>query len=101
MTYKCEISNEAKLDYRGIVNYLVSVLGNKQAARDFADEFNSKIALISKNPQLYSLSCLPELKTREYRAVLVRNYVMLYKIDGDKVIIAHIFHQTQNYAYLV
>lgn len=31
----------------------------------------------------------------------VKNYVVLYKADGDEVVVAHIFHQSQDYARLV
>ena len=31
----------------------------------------------------------------------VKNYVVLYKADGDEVVVAHIFHQSQDYAKLV
>ena len=31
----------------------------------------------------------------------VKNYVVLYKAEGDEVVVAHIFHQSQDYARLV
>ena len=36
-----------------------------------------------------------------YRAMLVNTYVTLYRFDGEKVVVAHIFHQTQDYAHLI
>lgn len=31
----------------------------------------------------------------------VKNYVVFYKAEGDEVVVAHIFHQSQDYAKLV
>lgn len=31
----------------------------------------------------------------------VKNYVVLYEAEGDEVVVAHIFHQSQDYARLV
>lgn len=28
----------------------------------------------------------------------VKNYVALYEAEGDEVVVAHIFHQSQDYA---
>lgn len=44
---------------------------------------------------------MPELAAREYRVFYVKKYIALYKFDSMRVVIAHIFHQTQNYASLV
>ena len=52
-------------------------------------------------PQLYGLSRVKELAVLGYRPMLVKNYVALYKVEGDVVIVAHIFHQSQDYAKLV
>ena len=44
---------------------------------------------------------MPELAARGYRTMHVNNYVALYRVKDDMVVVAHIFHQTQNYASLV
>lgn len=31
----------------------------------------------------------------------VKSYVVLYEAEGDEVVVAHIFHQSQDYARLV
>lgn len=101
MTYNKVILTEAQQEYRDIVGYMVGVLKSPQAAKGFMDEFDRQIDLIAENPELFSLSRLPELAARGYRAAPVKNYLVLYKMHDDNVVIAHIVHQLQDYARLV
>ena len=101
MAYRVVILKGALAEYVQILRYLDENLGNKQAARDFAEEFERQTALVAENPHLHALSRLPELAAKGYRSYFVKRYVVLYKIKDDLVVVAHIFHQTQNYARLV
>ena len=101
MAYKRKILKEAAREYRDIVRYLAAVLGSPDAARGFMDEFDYQLRLVCDMPELYGLSRMRELAVLGYRSMLVKNYVALYKIEGDAVVVAHIFHQSQDYAKLV
>lgn len=101
MGFRRVILREAQKEYRNIIEYLVDVLKSPQAAMDFMDEFEYQLGLVADNPQLHALSRMPELAARGYRPMLVKNYVALYKVDGDLVVVAHVFHQSQDYARLV
>ena len=101
MTFKRKILKQAALEYRGIVDYLVRGLHSPQAARDFIEEFTNKLDLVCEMPESHALSRMEELAVLGYRPMLVKNYVALYKIEDDCVVIAHIFHQSQDYARFV
>ena len=101
MAYRVVISTEAKREYDEIVHYLVDILKNPRAAQAFLDEFDFQIDLLQEQPLIRSLSHLPELAARGYRSFPIKKYVGLYKFKNDIVYIAHIFHQSQNYARLV
>lgn len=101
MAYRKVLLGSARQEYREIIEYLVDVLKNSQAAVDFMDEFDHQFDLIARDPELYALSSLPELAGRGYRRFLAKKYLVLYRIQGDRVVIAHIFHQSQDYARLV
>ncbi len=101
MAYKRKILKEAAREYRDIVRYLAEVLNSPDAASGFMDEFNYQLSLVCDMPELYGLSRVKELAALGYRTLLVKNYVALYKIDDDAVVVAHIFHQSQDYAKLV
>lgn len=44
---------------------------------------------------------MQELAARNYRSFPVDNYVYLYKFEHETIYIAHVFHQSQDYARLV
>lgn len=100
MVYEAVILDEAKREFRAIVDYLCNMLKSPQAASDFMDEFEYQVSLITADPELFALSRLPELAARSYRTAHIKNYIMLYQASDGLVIIAHIFHQTQDYARL-
>lgn len=101
MAYKKVILKSAQAEYRDIVSYLVEVLKSPQAAAHFMNEFDYQLDLIAETPEMFSLSRMPELAARGYRAAHVNNYLMLYKIQGQNVVVAHVFHQSQDYARLI
>lgn len=101
MAYKRKILEEAAREYREIVSYLATVLCSPDAARGFMDEFEHQLDLVCDMPELYGLSRMKELAALGYRPMRVKNYVALYKIVDDAVVIAHVFHQSQDYAKLV
>ena len=101
MVYKTEILEGAQRELREIVEYLVEVLKNPQAAETFLCELDHQVALIENDPHVYGVSNLPELAARNYHVAFVKNYVMLYTLRGNTIYIAHIFHQRQDYARLV
>lgn len=101
MAYKRRILEEAAREYRDIVSYLATVLCCPDAARGFMDEFEYQLDFVCEMPELYGLSHLKELAVLGYHPMRVKNYVALYKIVGDVVVIAHVFHQSQDYAKLI
>ncbi len=101
MAYRRIILKEAAREYRDIVRYLATVLCSPEAARGFVDEFDYQLGLVCDAPELYGLSRMKELAALGYHAMQVKSYVALYRIEGDAIVVAHIFHQSQDYAKLV
>lgn len=96
----CEyvILKGAQDDYRGIVEYLLDVKKSPQAALRFANEFDRQLEIACDNPLLHALSRMPELASLGYRAFFVNKYVALYFYRDGRVVVAHVFHQAQDYA---
>lgn len=101
MGYRLSIAREAQREYRDIVSYLVNVVKSPQAARHFMTEFDAKVENVRNHPEAFSLCHLSELAARGYWSASVMRYTFLYTVRGDDVTIAHIFHQSQDYARLV
>lgn len=92
---------QAQRDYEGILRYLLVDLESPAAASRFADEFDRAIANACAMPSAYPLSRLPEVASLGYRPLFFMGYVALYAFRDNAVVVAHIFHQTQDYAHLV
>lgn len=101
MAYPSVILSSAQLEYEAIVGYLALDLANPAAAERFMKEFSHQLDLVREMPEIHALSRVPELATLGFRPMLINNYIALYRFDGEKVIVAHIFHQTQDYARFV
>lgn len=99
----CEyvILKGAQNDYQGIVEYLLEVKKSPQAALGFVNEFDRQLEMVCENPLLHALSRMPELASLGYRPFLVNRYITLYFYRDDLVVVAHIFHQTQDYGKIV
>lgn len=60
-----------------------------------------KLELLSSGVIDYGLCKLPEIAKLGHHACRVNSYIMLYYFEDDAVVIAHVFHQRQDYARLV
>lgn len=101
MAYPRVILASAQFEYESIVEYLAVNLANPLAAQRFMTEFSHQLDLVCDMPEIRALSHMPELASLGYRSMPVNKYIALYRFDGEKIVVAHIFHQTQDYAHLV
>ena len=87
---------------RVVVGVRVDVVDDLPAVRR-VDEFDpgDEDPLLREQPLLRPLSHIRELAARNYRSFPVNNYVCLYKFERETIYIAHVFHQSQDYARLV
>lgn len=99
MAYRSRILEGAVGDLEGIVAHLSA--RSEDAASAFLDSFEAQLDLICSGTVSYGLSRMPELARLGYRTALVGQHLFLYYVDGDAVVVAHVFHQRQDYAALV
>ena len=100
MAHEYLILEGAQHDYEGIVRYLAANLANPSAALQFMDEFDRQIEAVCENPCMHALARMPELAALGYRPFFVNSYVALYTVRENVVVVAHVFHQSQDYARL-
>lgn len=101
MACKYVVLPRAQEDIEDIVRYLAVDLASPSAAASFLDELESKLVLVCAQPEMHALSRLPRVATLGYRPMPVKRYVALYRYDGDRVVVAHVFHGSQDYAMCV
>ncbi len=99
MVYKPRILPSAENELDGIISYLAG--HGPHTARAFTSEYRKQLDLLASGTIDYGLSKLPELAALGYHACLVNSHVLLYYYDGEDVVVAHVFHQSQDYARLV
>lgn len=103
MTYKVLETVAATKDLENIIGYITGNLYNFTAAKDFADEVEQCYKKLSVIPFMYELCRDERLKRLGYRKVVIKNYIMVYRIDNDRrlVYVMRFFYGKQNYADLL
>jgi len=81
MAYKIVETELALQDLDSILAYIALTLANPSAAASFADEVESCYADLEKMPLMFALCHDPRLRGMGYRKAVIKNYVMVYKVD--------------------
>ena len=98
MAYNVLVSSDAQEDLSNYLLYLIFEKRNRQAAKSVNEDFlNTKEVLADVADIFHSEECLRDEKF-EYRKIHFKkhSYYLMYHIDGDKVIIDHMYHDLQN-----
>ena len=103
MAYNLVITNDASDELDKIVDYIAVNLQNTQAASDFLDQVEASYDLLIENPRIYQLCDYPTFKEKQYRKVVINNYIMIYKIDEmtNTVNVMHFFYGKRDYYNLI
>lgn len=99
MARSVRIEPEAERELDEIAAYLAGHGPNTLKA--FLDKHEEQLGLIASGAITYGLSRSPELARLGYRSCRISSCLMLYFEEGGGVVVAHIFHQSQDYARLV
>ena len=83
MAYKLVVSKEAHKDIDNIVRYIAVELVSPAAAAGFLDDVERSYHAVVNNPYMYSLCHDARLSREGYRKIVIKNYIILYRIDGE------------------
>jgi len=99
MAYKLLISMDAHNDVDDIVSYIVSELDSPVAAAEFIDELQDHYKRVIDRPHLYSYCQDERLHHLGYRKIVIKNYLVLYRIDEEKktIYIVRVIYGRRNY----
>lgn len=103
MAYKIIHTESAEQDLDNILGYMVYSLANPSAAASFADAVAACYSDLEKTPLMYELCHDPRLRTLEYHKAVIKNYIMVYKVDEPTktVYILRFFYGRQDYERLL
>ncbi len=99
MACEVRIQPTALRELEDIVAYL-SVFGSN-TAKSFLDAWESALTGLRDGIVERRLSRFDVLARLGYHTILVKGYVALYFQERDTVVVAHLFHQSQDYASIV
>lgn len=99
MAYNVIVTQRADELLEHILSYLIYWLKNEQAARHLLDEIERIYDCLEENPLQFPLSRDAYLSKREYREAVTgqMDYVIVFRVKGNDVNIAGIFHQLEHY----
>lgn len=100
MDYKLIITEHAEELLDRIVSYILYQLKNNQAAIHLLDEIEKIYVRLTENPYQFAKCQDNYLKMKNYYEAVVPDmrYLVIYRIDDDKVYILGIFHELENYS---
>ncbi len=99
MACNVKIQPTALRELENTVEYLLGFGPN--TASSFLNEWEATIEELHDGVVEHSLSRFDTLARLGYRTALMKHYVILYFEEGDTVVVAHLFHQSQDYANIV
>lgn len=96
MTCNVRIQPTASRELESIVAYLLAF--ESHTAKSFLDSWKQMLEELRDGVVKHRLSRFPVLSRLGYHTILVDDYIVLYFKEDNAVVIAHIFHQSQDYA---
>jgi plasmid stabilization system protein ParE len=103
MVFKLIISREAERDIDEIVQYIAIELKNPTAAAGFLDDVEEAYLNVVQSPRMYSFCNDEQLRKKDYHKVLLKNYIMVYRVSNDKesVVVLRVFYGRMDYLRLL
>lgn len=97
--YEIEFTEDCRDEIREIYKYISENLVAKQAARDLMRKMKNIIMDLAESPKLYMKIEKKDRRKRDFRRIVIDNYIILYTIDEDKktVYISHMYYGRRNY----
>ena len=103
MGYNIVISQDAHNDIDNCIGYIVNDLKNPVAAQNLLDKIVQAYTEISDNPHMYAYCNDSRLRKDGYRKVVIKNYVLIYRVDNNTqtVYVIRFFYGRQNYMEMI
>ena len=99
MEYRVKLTAQFLEEFDEIIDYISSQLKNIDASNRLREKVTNNILLLENSPRMYTGIEKTDRTERQYRRMIVNNYVILYTIDEleKMAYIAHIYYGGRNY----
>lgn len=98
-TYKLEILPPAQTELEEIARIHMA-LSDPQSARNITDQIYAAMEQLTHFPLSGPLIRDSQLKAAQYRYILAANYLVIYRLLSDSVVVYHIAHGATDYPKL-
>lgn len=95
---KIEWLYEARCEFRDFLTYYKTNVGTKYAKK-FSDQILDAVEQLASFPEAGVLRKDTLMGKYGFRALFINQYVCIYKIEGDTVLIYHLADARKNYIY--
>lgn len=99
--YYLNIYPSAQLDMDKIFKYICNDLDNPRAALDLINEFRNSCNNLRFFPESCPLINNKYVKDKTLRKLLVKNYIVFYRIRGYEIQIVRVLYGMSNYQVLL
>ena len=99
MEYNIELTEEFLDEIEEICDYITNILKNEDASNRLREKVMYNVLLLEKSPEMFVEIEKTDKTERNYRKIVINNYVILYTVDKTEknVYIAHIYYGGRNY----
>lgn len=99
MTYEVVLTKDAENDLDNFIQYLLFEKHSKQAATNVLQDFDNTKRSLEKIASSLKLCDNLRLRKLGYRRINFERhrYFMLYRIEGERIIVDNIFHELQDF----
>ena len=99
MSYNVQISQKAEKQYENILGYVANTLKNEQAVISIMDDFDDAITTLEGMADSFEYCRSNRLRKLGLRKFCLsnHNYLLIYRIIDNRVIIEGMYHELQDY----
>ena len=97
--YEIVFTEDSRIEIKEIYEYISNNLVNEKAAKRLMSKIREKVMNLAQAPKLYKKIEKTKKIKKEFRRIIVNNFIILYTLDDDKkiVYISHIYYKRKNY----
>lgn len=88
-------------ELKSITTFIVQNSQSETPGVKFYDKIESAVMNLKDFPEMGVVPRYRALRLKEYRVLIVENYLIFYRIEGDIVMVYHIVHAKQDYKSLI
>lgn len=97
--YEIEFTEDCRDEIRDIYKYISENLKAEQAAKMLMKKMRDNIMALAESPEIYVTITKRDKRKRDFRRMVVDNYIILYTIDENRktIYISHMYYGKRNY----